>query len=76
MRRNFHSGELGDAVNCQLAGAAFNLVKRLNNFKMNPMMVLLSMIQAVNAICKGLSSPKQHTPYTPKEHQGYASLAL
>ncbi|WP_319936703.1 transposase [Neolewinella aquimaris] len=45
MRRNFLSGELGDAVNCLLAGAAFNLVKRLNQLKMLPVMVMLVLIQ-------------------------------
>ncbi len=51
MRRNFLSGELGDAVNCLLAGAAFNLVKRLNQLKMLPVMVMLWVIQVVYTVC-------------------------
>ena len=33
MRRNFLAGERGDAVNCLLAGAAFNLKMRLNQIR-------------------------------------------
>lgn len=33
MRRNFLSGEIGDAINCLLAGAAFNLKMRLNQIR-------------------------------------------
>lgn len=33
MRRNFLRGEIGDAVNCLLAGAAFNLKMRLNQIR-------------------------------------------
>ncbi|MCB0694743.1 MAG: IS5 family transposase [Saprospiraceae bacterium] len=33
MRRNFLSREIGDAVNCLLAGAAFNLKMRLNQIR-------------------------------------------
>lgn len=33
MLRNFLSGAIGDSVNCLLAGAAFNLNKRLNEIK-------------------------------------------
>ena len=76
MRRNFLSGELGDAVNCLLAGAAFNMVKRLNQLKMMPIMALLVMIQAVNEICNSLLSPKHRTAYRLKEHQDYALVAV
>ena len=75
MRRNF-SGELGDVVNCLLAGTAFYLVKRLNQLKDMPIVVLLVMILVLNAIYIGLLSPNQQSPDRRKEHQGYASVAL
>ena len=75
MRCNFLSGELGDAVNCLLAGAAFNMMKRLNQLKRMPIMALLVLIQAVNAICNGLLSPKHYILPRLKDQQGYASLA-
>ncbi|THH34198.1 IS5 family transposase, partial [Neolewinella litorea] len=67
MRRNFLSGELGDAVNCLLAGAAFNLVKRLNQLKMLPVMVMLKLIQLAMAFFEtcverlnGVTLPRAH----------------
>ena len=76
MRRNFLSGELGDAVNCLLAGAAFNMMKRLNQLKMMPIMAWLIVFQVAGAICIRFLSPKHHAAYRSKEYHGYALAAV
>ena len=76
MRRNFLSGELGDAVNCLLAGAAFNMMKRLNQLKMMPVMAWLIVFQVAGAICIRLLSPKHHAAYRSKDYHGYALAAV
>ena len=44
MLRNFLSGEVGDAINALLAGAAFNLKKKLNILRMEYFLPLLNII--------------------------------
>jgi len=49
MGRNFLDGVVGDAVNCLLAGAAFNFKKRLNRIKANFLALFLVLLHQIRA---------------------------
>lgn len=49
MLRNYLSGVVGDAVNALLAGAAFNLKKRLNQIKKDLKNIFISIFRAVRS---------------------------
>ncbi len=56
MLRNYLSGELGDAINCLLAGSAFNLRMRLNQIR-----ALICQILALLSRCMLPQIPKSRT---------------
>lgn len=62
MWRNFLAGELGDMINCLLAGSAFNLKKRLNAIKVALLRIFLPFRGLLKRITNALN--KQMESYS------------